>query len=90
VPEFLILKLEGDDPRNAQIVSYVTYEGEDPAEALAQGYAGDGRYALLSWSERVEGDLVPGPVEVAAVEDAAARTETAEAAETAAQAAKEE
>lgn len=89
MPEYLILKLSGDDPRNARIVSHVTYEGDDPSQVLAQGYAGDGRYALLNWTERVEGDLVPGPVEVAEVQDAATRTEIAEAAEAAAQSEKE-
>jgi len=80
VPEYLILKLEGDDPRSAKVTSHVVHDGE-LADALPQGYEGDGRYAIVNWSERTEGDLTPGPVEVAAVEGRVERAEAAAQAE---------
>lgn len=82
MPSFLILKLEGDDPCNAKIVALVNVDGE-AADAVKQGYVGDGRYAVLDFDERVECDLAPGAVEVADVEDKATRAEAAQiAAET--------
>jgi hypothetical protein len=70
--EFLILKLEGDDPRNAKVVAHVTFDG-GPEEAIKQGYDGDGRYAIVSWNERLEANLAPGPAELSDVQDKAAR-----------------
>ena len=82
MPQFLILKQEDDDWANAQIVALVSADGE-AGDVVRQGYVGDGRYAVLDFDERVECDLVPGPVEVAAVADKAAREEAQEIAEAA-------
>ncbi len=80
MPEYLILKLEGDDPRAAKVAAHVVFEG-DPKDALLQGFIGVGRYAIVDWGERIEGDLAPGPVEVASVEDSRLRSEAVEATE---------
>lgn len=76
--EYLILKLEGDDPRSAKVVTVVQSEDE-PEDILPQGFVGDGRYAIVDWTERVEGSLAPGPVALNAVEDRAAREKRDEA-----------
>lgn len=70
--EYLILKMEGGDLRNATVAAVVQSEDE-PEDVLPQGFLGEGRYAVLNWTERVEGDLTLGPVAVTAVEDKAAR-----------------
>lgn len=79
MPEYLILKLEGDSPCDAKITAHIVGEGE-PAGLIKQGFDGDGRYAIVNWDERVEGDLALGPAEVSGVEDKAAREVVAEAA----------
>lgn len=82
MPEYLILKLEGGDPRNAEITAHVIADGE-PVAVLPQGFKSDGRYAIVDWSERVEADLALGPAQVSDVEDGQARSEAVEAAEAA-------
>lgn len=75
MPEYLILKLEGDDPRDASIVTSVVSDEEDLTKVIKQGYTDDGRYAIVDWSERLESDLEQGPVKVKGVEDAEKRAE---------------
>lgn len=77
MPEYLILKREGEDPL-PRTVAIISCDG-GATDALPQGYQGDGRYVVVDWGERVEADLAPGPVEVNAVEDRAARDEAAAA-----------
>lgn len=74
MPEYLILKLEGESPRDAQIISHVISDDE-PHIAAKQGYTGDGRYAIVNWDERVECDLSPGAVRATGVQDRAKREE---------------
>jgi len=83
--EYLILKLEGDSPRAATITAHIQFDG-DPADAIKQGYEGEGRYAIVNWTERIEGELRQGPVELADVEDKKTREEAAQVAEAAAEA----
>ena len=78
MPEYLILKLEGDDPRSATITAHVQFDGE-PKDAIKQGFDGEGRYAIVDWTERLESGLVQGPVEVTDPEDSGVRAEKAEA-----------
>ena len=83
MPEYLILKLEGDDPRDATITAHIQFDG-DPEDAIKQGFDGEGRYAIVDWTERLESGLVQGPVEVTDAETSEARAEkAAEAAEAA-------
>lgn len=72
MPEYLILKLEGDGPRDIRGVTRVVSD-EAPGDLLPQGFDGEGRYAVVDWSERVEADLGRGPVKATAVQDKAAR-----------------
>jgi hypothetical protein len=88
MPEYLILKLEGDDPRDATLAAHVISDVEpDDTNGLkgviAQGFKSDGRYAILDWSARVEADLAVGPAQVSGVEDGKARAEAVEAAQAA-------
>jgi hypothetical protein len=78
--EFLILKLEGDNPRDAQITAFVEFDGE-PEDAIKQGFDGEGRYVIVNWSERLESGLAHGPVEVTDPENSEVRAERAEAAQ---------
>lgn len=82
MPEYLILKLQGDDPRNATITAHVQFDG-GPEDAIKQGFDGEGRYAIVDWSERLESGLVQGPVEVTDPEDSEVRAKKAEVAQAA-------
>lgn len=75
--QYLILKLEGEDPCDAAITAHVISDG-DAVDAMPQGFAGPGRYVALNWDDRLEGDLVHGPVQVVGVEDRPTREMAAE------------